>query len=395
MPEVTKRALNDKSSLKPTSVELDLVNVLIDEHDNWPAVYLEMTKVSEDDLLSDAEFCQRHKRPSLTAFFVECGEIAGVNISTLRKYQRAGVYYESARNRHPELPSIVDNKVKNVPPDLLSFVSKINDSARQSDSDSESLDRLEVQYILGTLNGKITRMKLMSDLARYRSGLDNNNVTCSLLELENLNNNETGDFSKRDDMAFSFTLEKTKIDERKKEKIRTFLSKDAWARPLTKGPLGSRPHFTVYAAHGPSVCGAIRFGGGKRFPLFALFPDFVVVEDSNLLPCIHSFEIVNCQDLESSRVIYRLNQQIYYSDCETEREGASVLGFDYFWVVLTSNQLSQEDIEEFGLAEEIGVMLFGTKGLSILRMPKRLSSNDKRKLALYQAFTLYLACLKK
>lgn len=395
MPKTTGHIMTEKKNLAPTPVERDLVNALIDKRDNWPAIYLEMTKVSEGDLFSDAEFCQRHKRPSLTAFFVECGEIAGVNISTLRKYQRAGVYYESARNRHPELPSIADDKVKNVPPDLLSFVSKINDLARQSDSDNESLDKLEVQYILGTLNGKITRMKLMSDLARFRSGLDNNNVACSLLELENLNNNLTGEFSKKDGMAFSFTLEKTKIDERKIEKIRFFLSKDAWVRPLSKGPLGARPHFTVYAAHGPSVCGAIRFGEGKRFPLIALFPDFVVVEDGNLLPCIHSFEIMNCQDLESSRVIYRLNQQIYYSDCETEREGASVLGFDYSWVVLTSNQLSQEDIEEFGLAEEIGVMLFGTKGLSILRMPKRLSSNDKRRLALYQAFTLYLACLKK
>lgn len=111
--------------LTPTFVERPLVNAILEHRDEWPYIYLEMAKVSKEDLLLDAEYCARYKHPSLTNFFKECGKIGGMHISMLRKIQRAGSYYESAQQRHSQLPQIINPQVCVLSPDTLIIVSKI------------------------------------------------------------------------------------------------------------------------------------------------------------------------------------------------------------------------------------------------------------------------------
>lgn len=150
--------------LTPTFVERPLVNAILEHRDEWPYIYLEMAKVSKEDLLLDAEYCARYKHPSLTNFFKECGKIGGMHISMLRKIQRAGNYYESAQQRHPQLPQIIDPQVCALSPDTLIIVSKI---IWFLDYDLDLLNESELTLLSDLLHGNGLSRKELNHWLSY------------------------------------------------------------------------------------------------------------------------------------------------------------------------------------------------------------------------------------
>ena len=60
----------DTADLEPAPVERGLVDAIQEHRDEWPLIYNEMKSVDKDDLLADAEYCNRHKHPSMTQFFL-------------------------------------------------------------------------------------------------------------------------------------------------------------------------------------------------------------------------------------------------------------------------------------------------------------------------------------
>lgn len=127
-----------KVSREPTPVERSLVAAIQDHREEWPYIYVEMTKVTKDDLLADEMYCSRFKHPSMTNFYRDCGEIAGINISMLRKYERAGRLYEKCCEEDSDLPAVTDPSVCTLSPDTLALVDRI--SAYQ-DREKESYPR--------------------------------------------------------------------------------------------------------------------------------------------------------------------------------------------------------------------------------------------------------------
>lgn len=156
--------VNNIEQLAPTFVEKPLVLAVTNHRDEWPYIYLEMKKVTKEDLLLDAEYCARHKHPSMTNFYEECGKISGIHISMLRKIQRAGTYYESARQRHAKLPQITYPGVCDLSPDTLTLVAKIVHLIGRGGAETESQkDVIERLLLEGLVEGEgLSRKQLTS-----------------------------------------------------------------------------------------------------------------------------------------------------------------------------------------------------------------------------------------
>lgn len=116
----------DKDIPEPTPVEAPLVAAIRDHREEWPLVYAEMKGVCKDDLLADAEYCSRHRHPSMTQFFRECGLIGGIHESMLRKFERAGRFYDRFLSEFPGSPRPDDGRVAAMSPDTLILVDRID-----------------------------------------------------------------------------------------------------------------------------------------------------------------------------------------------------------------------------------------------------------------------------
>ncbi len=159
---------NNIEQLAPTFVEKPLVSAVANHRDEWPYIYLEMKKVTKEDLLLDAEYCARHKHPSMTNFYEECGKISGIHISMLRKIQRAGTYYESARQRHAELPKITNSGVCDLSPDTLTLVAKIVHLIGRGGAKTESQkDAIERLLLEGLVEGRGLSRKQLNAWYEY------------------------------------------------------------------------------------------------------------------------------------------------------------------------------------------------------------------------------------
>ena len=141
----------DIDTTQPTPVEEDLV-AAIRQREGWPFVYAAMRSVTKEDLLADARYCARHKNPSLTQFFTECGALGGLKISMMRKYQKAGRFYDGCRERFPSLPPVTDASVCALSPDSLVLVERVasflDEGAPQLDQQRNALVHLLVAELL-------------------------------------------------------------------------------------------------------------------------------------------------------------------------------------------------------------------------------------------------------
>lgn len=354
--------------LQPTPVEQGLVTAMIEEKDNWPVIYQEMSRVSKDDLLADSEFCERYKHPSLTAFFVECGEIGGVKISLLRKYQRAGSYYESARTRYPELPPLTDEKVRNTPPDLFALVAKINHQIRKSGSASvETRGQIEYYYLSSLIEGTIARkdLKKVYSLLSDEEGKESaEQAIYNLIETAPLRNPVTKPIQMNESGLESKFFE--------------IFSGSNWLTYIKSLKVNE-------GAVSVSLSGASLYLGGCQKNLNGgLVPDIAVVENATGTPRAHAFEIKSNQGLENARTIHRLNRWIKASS-----DGNN--GYDFIWVATDECDFGKNDLEELGLDENIGVLCLSGEALRVIREPKQLTVDCQAQLLIYKAATLLLA----
>lgn len=124
---------------EPTRTERALVSTIKADRENWPAIYLEMSKVTKDDLLEDPDYCARHRNPSLTQFYIESGAMAGMRVSMLRKFERAGRFYEKCLVCFPDLPPLTNPRLNEISPDTLVLILRIEEFINMG-SPSESLD---------------------------------------------------------------------------------------------------------------------------------------------------------------------------------------------------------------------------------------------------------------
>lgn len=361
----------NEDCLQPTPVEQGLVTAMIEQKENWPAIYQEMAKVSKEDLLSDSEFCDRHKRPSLTAFFVECGEIGGVKISLLRKYQRAGAYYESARTRYPELPPITDEKVRKTPPDLFALVAKINHLIRKSGSASIELrGQIEYYYLSSLLEGTIAR----KDLKQVYSLLDDGDgqgtaeqAICNLIEAAPLKN-----------PAVSAPRLKRMYDSELEGRVCELLSDAKWLNCMNDLKM-AEGGFSVYLPESSLSSDGFRasLNGG-------MIPDLVVMENATGQLRAHAFDVKTSKGLENARSIHRLNT---WARSALDEKSA----FEFIWVVVEECTLTENDLEEIGLDASIGVLCLDGNAFRMVREPQRLSVDVKAQLSFYKAATSFLA----
>lgn len=357
-----------ENHLQPTPVEQGLVTAMIEEKDNWPAIYQEMSKISKEDLLADGEFCERYKHPSLTAFFVECGEIGGVKISLLRKYQRAGSYYESARTRYPELPPLTDEKVRNTPPDLFALVAKINHLIRKSGSAStETREQLEYYYLSSLIEGTIARKdlkKVYSLLSDEEEKETAEQAICNLIETAPLRNPKVSPVRRRE----------SDLEDRFCE----LFSSANWLTYIKSLKVKQDTISTSFSGT------SLYLGGCQKSLNRGIVPDLAVVENVTGLPRVHAFEIKPNQGLENARTIHRLNSWV-----KTALDGNN--GFDFIWVATDECDLGKNDLEELGLDANIGVLRLDGEALHVIREPQQLEVDNRTQLVFYKAATLMLA----
>ena len=132
---------------EPTRTERPLVAAIKADRENWPAIYSEMCKVDKDMLLEDPDYCNRHRNPSLTQFYIECGAMASMRISMLRKFDRAGKFYEKCLSRFPDLPPISDPSVAKLSPDTLILICRIEEFINMGAPDNP----LDVEWLVHRL----------------------------------------------------------------------------------------------------------------------------------------------------------------------------------------------------------------------------------------------------
>lgn len=357
-----------ENRLQPTLVEQGLVNAMIEEKDNWPAIYQEMSKVSKEDLLADSEFCKRYKHPSLTAFFVECGEIGGVKISLLRKYQRAGSYYESACTRYPELPPLTDERVRNTPPDLFALVAKINHQIRKSGSASaETRGQIEFYYLSSLIEGTIARKdlnKVYSLLSDEEDKEASEQAIYNLIEVAPLRNPATKPILRPESCL--------------EDRFTEILSTNNWLTYIKNLKMNGG---TVSV---PFSGSSLYLGGCQKSLNEGIVPDLAVAENATGLPRIHAFEIKSNQGLENARTIHRLNSWV-----RTASGGTN--GYDFIWVATDECDLDKNDLEELGLDENIGVLCLNGEALRVIREPRQLAVDAQAQLLIYKATTFLLA----
>lgn len=119
--------MRDIEGLEPTRTERPVVDAVKEHgHAGWPHVYLALKAVSKEDLEADADYTERHPRPSVTQFVEECALLSGQGKAMLWKYIRAGEFYESLLGRPAcELPPVTDARVCAVSPDTLILVDRV------------------------------------------------------------------------------------------------------------------------------------------------------------------------------------------------------------------------------------------------------------------------------
>ncbi len=137
---------SEENQLEPTPVERRLVSTIIEHRLDWPFIYLEMKRVTKDDLLADAAYCARHKHPSLTNFLKECGQISGLHSSMLQKIKRAGVFYEACQCEFKDdadlkLPEITDERVVSTSAESFILIDRLRDKMSKGSRSASTHDK--------------------------------------------------------------------------------------------------------------------------------------------------------------------------------------------------------------------------------------------------------------
>lgn len=309
---------NNIEQLAPTFVEKPLVMAVANHRDEWPYIYLEMKKVTKEDLLLDAEYCARHKHPSMTNFYEECGKISGIHISMLRKIQRAGTYYESAKQRHAELPEITYSGVCDLSPDTLTLVAKIVHLIGRGGAKTESQkDVIERLLLEGLVEGEGLSRKQLNSWYEY---LDDSIYSDSLDEAAKKFYDEL-------QLWISGKTEQSKAAPRSFHvRARSAIARGSWLKTVASSDLSIRPRLRLEemrnVSDGSSPCSAL-----------------IVLEAVNNKLTTHA--MVLCESTLGAQGVHALEL----------KDILVAKGFDYVWIIfgLGDNDLSSTDAVDFGL----------------------------------------------
>lgn len=337
------------STLEPTRVEANLVAAMREHRDEWPYIYVQMKAVCEDDLLLDADYCNRHKHPSMTQFYRECGEICGVNLPRLRKYQRAGGYYEACMRRFGDLPTITDERVCALSPETLIYVQRIEELIAAGDSgDKVSRDELIHTLIADLLEGKgLSRKQLVNWLSSLQTVEDAGELaSCVDNFVAELNHKMSSG------QAYFAAMRSRRIE----TQVMPFIQEGLWLTALGTS--------AVNASIKISVLNDIRLLDGKNAPVV----DFAVMENATCKLAVHAIEIkAMTQD----------------GAFDTSRKTLSG-GFDYSWIVFDATHNPVIDTRSIrSVDDSIGVMEYRAGVLKVIRPAVRLNPSDTDKARLY------------
>lgn len=341
---------NENNHLAPTYVEKPLVAAIAEHRDEWPYIYLEMRKVVKDDLLLDAEYCARHKHPSLTNFYEECGKIGGIHISMLRKIQRAGTYYESAGQRHSSLPSITCPGVCALSPDTLTLVAKI-------------------VHLIGRGGAKTESIKYTIERSLLRGLVEGNGLSRKQLNAW---------YGYLDDSIYSNTLNEAvkKFDAFLKAKDRRsgqsgMVPKSFYSR--VRAALESGDWLKSTASKASSVNRRLRVEDTRG-----------IADDANFSFSLMILEAVNGSLSVHAMVLCQSADEIQKGFPPKLKDRLLVMGFDFIWVVCEqgSCDLSTIDLTGFGL-----IRLEGETAKVLSDAPKLHAAPDAQR-NLYATFLL-------
>ena len=338
----------DAADLEPAPVERGLVGAIQEHRDEWPLIYNEMKSVDKDDLLADAEYCNRHKHPSMTQFFCECGSIAGIHESMLRKFERAGRFYDRFHAEFPDSPEITDPKVVAMSPDTLILVDRI-DSFLQKGAPRLIEERK-----------KLLR-KLVGDLLEG-CGLRRKELNAWLASLQDAD--EYGHLKERV-YGFLYSLYRDgsvvnfhdRIDKLRclESIVRIFLEEGTWLESL-----GARA--TKSWSRGLEIVDSPRV----RDRLRTTCPDFVVVESFTDDLAVHFVEVKVAVDRHKlSRVLSAFGD-----------------GADYNWLALGA--LPSDDVVARCKEASVGIMLVSQDRKEVILSAEKLSSSENARVRLYR-----------
>lgn len=327
--------------LQPTPVEEGLVRALREHRGEWPYAYLEMKKVSKENLLADAEYCSRHKHPSLTQFLRECADIADTGISPLRRYQRAGKFYERM-GEVADLPPITDSRVCHLSPDTIIYIDQIYEIAYPAAGDSSLVEDVAYQLLFSLVMGWGMERK---ELRKWIALLENAKEAG---ELDKMVDNLFGELIYQDyerGLAATDVLRHATVEAR----VRPLIEEGLWLQSVVEPGRFENAN-----------AGMLDLVDEPEFVLDdrMVMPDYAVAEtltDSDFEVCIHAIEVK--KQLQDGR----LSQLGTLSRC-----------CDYVWLVLNADVCSSKTSwKRMGLDEKVGVMLFDEGELTVLRPAER------------------------
>ncbi|MGN0037876.1 MAG: hypothetical protein ACI36Y_01895 [Coriobacteriales bacterium] len=352
--------IEDIEGLEPTPVERPLVDAIQEHgHDGWPYIYLALRDVTKDDLLADAEYCSRHRHPSVTQYLEECALFGGAGgITMMRKYERAGKRYEAVRANNPSLPPVTDPKVCAVSPDAFNLLDSVAAYLEHPSADKGEL----VARLMGLLVGELlegrgmTRRQMRDWLSRLKDA-----QTVGDLEqyVDKFLAQAAHDIeSATPDEAVRALCSAVKSSTTPLSSIRALLLEGRWLAELGVKDLSPKP-WQLSVIDEPRL-----MIGQRRY----ILPDFAVVETLTSDMSVHFFEVK----------LGRAFDGMGLNELSTMLES----GADYLWLV-TGAQCA-EQVRKVAERLGLGILVFSESSLEVCVVAGRQEPDPEKRSALYR-----------
>ena len=332
-----------KKTRKRTSTKVETenlleqyVDVIMNQRDNWPAIYMVMEHVEEVGVRNDPDYVASTKRASLTDFYRRAGAKAGMHISQMRKIQRAGKFYTAHRTK--DLPALDDPRVAYTSPDTVNLIENI---VRGEAEHGTQPDDLAHQLLLDLVERKgLSRkeLKAWSDRVTGTRRRPENEVTADF-SFSIVSGKGASDSALHGARIHSFEIAAlSAIDNRD------------WLTCMLEGDEKQLGKFK-----------ALTMGNGVDVDGERYFPACVVIETYTERMAFHAIDFAHSHLTPTGRV----------------RDDWSVPGFEYSWLVF-SEEPTKAALNRCKKAG-VGVMVYGDDGLQVALVAKRREVEDAQR----------------